>query len=50
MLFFFITASHFPILLNTEDVANIRIASFTRGVLDLVVFDKACALIQEPVL
>lgn len=47
---FFITASYFPILLNTEDISDVHIASFTCGVLDLVVFDKAFALIQEPVL
>lgn len=48
--FFFITASHFPILLNTEDISDVHIASFTHSALDLVVFDKAVALIQEPVL
>lgn len=37
-------------LLNTEDISDVHIASFTHGVLDLVVFDKDFALIQEPVL
>lgn len=30
--FFFITASHFPILLNTEDISDVCIASFTCSV------------------